>query len=174
VEASPVVVGIASPFSVGRVIQWPLNLPTPAAGGGFTYTVGGKYWERVASLAFLLTADGNAANRIATLSVQDQDSRTFARVACPFTQAATIASEYTFAPGVQQAGANNATTMVVPFPPLFLRPRWKLVVGITAVQVGDAITVPSLLVERFPTGPEGYGIGAYVVEAEPGEIAASV
>jgi hypothetical protein len=170
----PVVVGLAAPFSVGRVIPEIVLRPTPAVASGFTYTVGGKYWERIVSVDFKLVTDGNAANRIVTLAYQDQDAREFARTASPFAQAAGITTQYGFGIGMMQFGAASAASIGGPLPSLFLRPGHKLVVSIAAVQAGDQVSLVTLYIERFPTGPEGYRQGAYVVDEAPDVIAESV
>lgn len=171
---APVVVGLAAPFSVGRVIPEIVKPATPGAGLGFTYTVGGKYWERIVSVDFKLVADANAANRIVTLAYQDQDAREFNRTASPFVQVATITTQYAFAIGMMQFGAASAASIGGPLPSLFLRPGHKLVASIAAVQATDQVSLITLYIERFPTGPEGYRQGAYVVDEAPDVIAESV
>lgn len=170
----PVVVGLAAPFSVGRVIPEIVAVANPAVGVGFTYKTSGKYWERIVSVDFKLVADANAANRIVTLAYQDQDSREFARVASPFVQVATITTQYAFAIGLQQFGAASAASIGGPLPSLFLRPGHKLVGSVAAIQATDQLSLITLYIERFPTGPEGYRQGAYVVDESPEIIAESV
>jgi hypothetical protein len=170
----PVVVGLANPFSVGRELTEIVKVAQPAAGAGFTYTAKGKYWDRIASASLKLVTDANAANRRVTVSFQDQDSRSFGQYAAPFVQTAAHTVQYSFAPHVLQAGADDAATIAFPIPSIFLQSGWKVVVSIAGVQVTDQVSLVSLLLERFPTGPEGYRQGAYVVDESPDLIAESV
>lgn len=172
--AAPVVVGLAAPFTVGRVIPEIVPRANPAAGAGLTYTVGGRYWERIVSVDFKLVADANAANRIVSLAYQDQDGREYARAASPFAQTAAITTQYSFFVGGTQFGAAAAAAIGGPLPALFLRPGHKLVLAIAGVQVGDQVSLFTMYVERFPTGPEGYEMGAYVVDEPADRIAESV
>jgi len=58
----PVLHGLTSEFAHGRAFSEVVAVTNPAAGAGFTYTVGSAYWERIAAVSFTLVSDGNAAN----------------------------------------------------------------------------------------------------------------
>ncbi len=157
--AAPVLHGLTSEFAHGRAFSEVVPVANPAAGGGFTYTVSGNYWERLAALSFTLVTDGNAANRQVLVALQDGSSTNIASTASGGTQAATLTRLYSFVPNQGTAPALIGTTFLAPLPVLFLQPGFKVVVSITSVQVGDQISAIRVYREAFDTGPEGYPIG---------------
>jgi hypothetical protein len=167
----PVLHGLTSEFAHGRAFSEVVPLANPAAATGFTYTVGGNYWERIAALSFVLTSDGNAANRAVLLRVKDGTGATLAAVP---TAAVQVASKvYTYTYSGEQAPATDAVGLanIQPMPRLFLQPGFTVVVTIGAVQVGDQISAIRVYREAFDTGPEGYPVGMleenmYVAEYE--------
>jgi hypothetical protein len=156
---TPSLHGLTSEFAHGRAFSEVVPLASPAAATGFTYTVGGNYWERLAALSFVLTSDGNAANRAVLLRVKDATGATL--LAIP-TAAVQVASKvYTYSYWGSQSPATDAVGLVnaQPVPSIFLQPEFSLVVSIGAVQVGDQVSAIRLYLERFDTGPEGYPTG---------------
>jgi hypothetical protein len=155
----PVLHGLTSEFAHGRAFSEVVPLVNPAVATGFTYTVGGNYWERIAALSFVLTSDGNAANRAVLLRVKDGTGATL--LAIP-TAAVQVASKvYTYSYWGQQSPATDAVGLVnaQPAPSIFLQPGFTVVVSIGAVQVGDQISAIRVYREAFDTGPEGYPLG---------------
>ena len=128
----------------------PVTIGSPAAGSGFTHTVPGSTVQRVRSLSFLLTNDGNAANRLPRVEFLNASGEVFAAVAAPFTIPANVAARYTFGVGLQQYGANGAAQIGGPIPDYKLSAGLALRVVIANVQAGDQISVASLFVDQFP------------------------
>jgi hypothetical protein len=131
----------------------------PAAGAGFTYTVGGNYWERIAAVSFTIVTDGNAANRQVLLAFKDGSGANIASTASGGTQAATLTRLYSFVPNQGTAPALIGTTFLAPLPVLFLQPGFTMVMSITSVQAGDQVSAIRVYREAFDTGPEGYPVG---------------
>jgi hypothetical protein len=154
----PVLHGLTSEFAHGRAFSEVVPIANPAVATGFTYTVGGSYWERLAALSFVLTSDNNAANRAVLLRVKDGSGATL--VAVP-TAAVQVASKaYTYSYWGDQVPATDAVGLVnaQPIPRLFL-------------QAGDQVSAIRVYREAFDTGPEGYPVGMieenlYVAEYE--------
>jgi hypothetical protein len=155
----PVLHGLTSEFAHGRAFSEVVPLVNPAVATGFTYTVGGNYWERIAALSFVLTSDGNAANRAVLLKIRDGLGATLAAVPTAAVQVASKA--YTYSYTGSQAPVNDTVNLVntQPLPQLFLQPGFTVVVSIGAVQVGDQISAIRVYREAFDTGPEGYPLG---------------
>lgn len=151
--------GLTSEFAHGRAFSEVVTVADPAAGVGLTYTVGSKYYERIASLSFTLVSDGNAANRQVAVTINAVTYGVIATVAAGGVQAASLTRTYTFLKGFTSSNAVAGSAFVAPFPDIFLQPEWTVVVGIGSVQVGDQISLVRLLVERFDTGPAGFPIG---------------
>jgi hypothetical protein len=163
--------GLTSEFAHGRAFSEVVPVTSPAVATGFTYTVGGNYWERLVALAFVLTSDGNAANRAVLLRVKDGSGATLIGIPTAAVQVAT--KVYTYSYWGQQVPATDAVGLVnaQPAPSIFLQPGFTIVVSIGAVQAGDQVSAIRLYMERFDTGPNGYPVGMleenmYVAEYE--------
>lgn len=168
---APSLHGLTSEFAHGRAFSEVVPIANPAAATGFTYTVGGNYWERIAALSFVLTSDTNAANRAVLLRVKDATGATLLAIPTAAVQVASKA--YTYSYWGSQSPATDTTGLVnaQPVPSVFLQPEFTVVVSIGAVQVGDQISAIRLYLERFDTGPQGYPVGMleenmYVAEYE--------
>lgn len=155
----PVLHGLTSEFAHGRAFSEVVPVANPAAGGGFTYTISGNYWERIASLSFTLVTDSNVANRQVLVAMKDGSAANLASTASGGTQAASLTRLYSFVPNQGTAPALIGTTFLAPLPVLFLQPEFTVVVSITSVQVGDQISAIRVYREAFDTGPQGYPLG---------------
>lgn len=153
--------GLTAPFSHGRGFTEVASVASPAAGAGFTYTVGGTYWERLVALTFRLVSDGNAANRAVTAAIVDGNGHTLVTVPAAAVQAASLTRDYSFLAGQSSAIGPLGGVYLSPFPALFLQPAWTVVVGVDQVQATDAVTRIQVVRERFSTGPNGYPLGVF-------------
>jgi hypothetical protein len=151
--------GLTSEYAHGRAFSEVVSVANPAVATGFTYTVGGNYWERIAALSFVLTSDGTGANRAVLLRVKDATGATL--LAIPAAAVQIASKVYTYSFWGQQSPATDAVGLVnaQPAPSIFLQPEFSVVVSIGAVQAGDQVSAIRLYLERFDTGPEGYLIG---------------
>jgi hypothetical protein len=163
---TPVLHGLTSEYAHSRAFSEVVAVANPAVATGFTYTVGGNYWERIAALSFVLTSDGNAANRAVLLKIKDGTGATLAAVPTAAVQIATKVYTYTYtgnqAPATDSVGLVNTQ----PMPQIFLQPTFTIVVTIGAVQVGDQISAIRVYREAFDTGPQGYPLGLVEESAE--------
>lgn len=165
-----VTLGLAEPFTHGRVQPQASYVTTPAAGAGFTINVGGNYWERPVSLSFLLTSDSNAANRQVILKLTDGQGLTVAAIPAGSVQAASLGYQYTFMRGQTSELAVAGLNLLAPIFPHIVRSGWSISLAIVNVQVGDAITNIVWYRDRFSTGPDGYPIGAHNLSRVDGFI----
>jgi hypothetical protein len=62
---------MGEPPSMRRGFTQVDNIPNPASGGGYTYTVDGAYWKRVKALAFTFTPVATGTPRIVALNYAD-------------------------------------------------------------------------------------------------------
>ncbi len=155
----PVLHGLTSEFAHGRAFSEVVPVASPAAGAGFTYTVSGSYWERIAALAFTVVTDGNAATRQVLVAFKDGSATNIASTAGGGTQTATLTRLYSFTPNQTAASGLVGTSLLAPLPVIFLQPGFTMVVSITNIQVGDQISAIRVYREAFDTGPEGYPLG---------------
>ena len=139
--------------------------PSPAAGGGFTYTVS-RYWEVSDSLAFRLVCDANAANRQVTVNVNDGGGVLLASFSANAVQTAAQTRDYVFQPNYNAPSGPVNGIFNLPWYIGLLQPNFSIVLTIGAVQVGDQVSRIRLNQERFVTGAEGYLIGT-VEDADP-------
>ena len=127
--------------------------PTPAVATGFAYTVPGTVDQLVVAVSFQLVTDGNAADRLVTFQFVDYDGTSYAPVAAPFTQAASLTTLYTFAVGIQQFGADDAAAIGCGIPPVKLPSGCGVKVTLGSVQVGDQVSAVALLLNQWPVRP---------------------
>jgi hypothetical protein len=151
--------GLTSDFAHGRAFSEVRVPANPAVATGFTYTVGSRYWERMAGLSFVMTSDSNAANRNVLLVVKDGSGAVLDAVSPAAVQVASKAYTYVYA---QYAAAINDTVNLVNtqrLPTVFLQPAYTIVVTIGSVQAGDQVSAIRVYMEQFDTGPQGYPTG---------------
>lgn len=129
------------------------SVGNPPVANGFTIVTPGTVEQTLRSLSFRLVADSNAASRIVVFQFVDPDGLAFGQVAAPFTLAASNTSDYTFAVGIQQFGANNAANIGASIPELKLDVSLAVAVTITGVQVGDQISRIRAAWNRWPVRP---------------------
>ena len=79
--------GLTSEFAHGRAFSEVVPIANPAVASGFTYTVGGNYWERIVALSFTIVTDNNAANRQVLVAFKDGTGTNIASTASGGTQA---------------------------------------------------------------------------------------
>jgi hypothetical protein len=127
--------------------------PSPAAGAGFRFTVPGTYVTMVQAISFRLVTAADVANRVAVVSFLDSNGTPYAPIAAPFTQAASLTTDYTFAVGIQQFGANNAANIGAGLPPLRLQAGISVAVSIVNVAATDQISQARLLLAQWPVRP---------------------
>jgi hypothetical protein len=125
----------------------------PAVTTGFTIVTPGTVEQILQALTFTLVTDSNVANRIMVVKFLDPTGVSFAEIASPFTQAASLTSVYTFATGIQSFGANGAANIGVPLPALRLDVSMSVSVSITAKAAGDQVSKIRAAWSRWPTRP---------------------
>lgn len=139
----------APSFAVGW--QEPIYIPNPAAGNAFTYTVDGRYYERVLAVAFNLVTSAVVADRFAELFLMDNNGKNITAVPCGGTVAAsTTLNVFLTADAPSYSGGNSGGTFGK-LPDLLIPPGWKWQLDVFSMDAGDAINDVVLLVQRFPS-----------------------
>jgi hypothetical protein len=129
------------------------TVPDPAANAGFTSAMEGTEDTIVMACSFRLVTDANVANRIVVFQWLDSNGTAVFPVAAPYTQAASKTTDYTFAVGIQQFGANDAANIGTGIPPLKLYVGLSVAVTITAKQAGDQVSRIRLGLAQWPVRP---------------------
>ena len=156
----PVASGLLEPFAVGIGYQDFVQVTTPAAGANAPFVVESRNWLRVLAAVATLTTDANAANRVLSLDFINARGTTYLRNFAPLVITAnTAATVFHWQEQVTTSEWNTNTPVKVPVSSLFLPPATTVQFTLDNKQVGDTLTVLSLTVERFDTGPTGYAIG---------------
>jgi hypothetical protein len=151
--------GLTGPFSHGRGFSEPAAVTQPAAGSGFTITVGSQYWERLTALTFRLVTSAVVANRQVSLTATSGDGVPLAIFPAASVQAASLTWDYSFLPNLSTFNTVSGLVVTAPAPTFFLQPGYTLVVAVGAVDVGDQLSRIRFYRERFSTGPGGYRQG---------------
>jgi hypothetical protein len=147
--------GLTSDYSHGRGFSEVVVVANPAVATGFTYTVSGQYWQRVASLSFVMTSDGNAANRQVLLVQRDASTAVLDASPPSAVQVASKAYTYVYRPNAAAINDTVSLVNVQAINPIFLPPLSTIVVTIGSVQAGDQISAIRFYMEKFDTGPAG-------------------
>lgn len=134
-----------------RVAVIPLG--TPAAGAGFSYSPPGTEDTEIVSVFFHMVNAAVDGARLPTLSFVAPGGVTFAKVAAPFSSGNAITSEFLFSTDSQQFGANDAANIGAPIPRYKLVVGSKIVLAVTAKDVGDQITGVCVAVRQWPVRP---------------------
>lgn len=154
-----VTLGLFAPIGHGRGFSELYAAPDPAANAGFTYTVEGGYWERLAALSFHLLTDSDTATRQVTLTFKDPSGAVLASISPASGQGATLAYDYTFLPTITASQAVLGLGLLSPLPHFLLQPQWTATVTIAGKHSGDQVSNIRVYRERYITGPGGFGIG---------------
>lgn len=153
--------GLVSPFGYGLAFPLWFALADPAAGALATYTVPGDYAVRLVAAHSELTTDANVANRVPTIDYLDAKGAVYLRNGAGLVVTASTtaqAFEWSSTRTVAEWAAN--TPVFAPIQPVILYPGWQIRFQVTNIQATDQLAAVRLMVECFPTGQEGYPVGA--------------
>jgi predicted lipase len=154
--------GLTSEYSHGRGYSEVFPIANPAVATGFTYTVTGQFWERLVAVSFVLTSDGNAANRNVLLVQKDAMGAVLDASPPAAVQVASKVYTYVYR---SNASATNDTVNLVNVQAinrLFLQPQYTVAVTIGSAQAGDQLSAIRIYRERFDTSLQGLAIGMVV------------
>jgi hypothetical protein len=121
----------------------------PFAGNAAALIGADNKWTKIKAVSFELDCAAGGAARTPRLSWLADEAVPFAQALAPFTVAATIHSQITFAADVQQAGAANGPTIIAPMPELTLLPGWELKLDVVAGAAGDTVKNVRVYLQRY-------------------------
>lgn len=158
--AGVVTEGLVQPFAHGGGYQDFVPLTAPVAGANLQFVVTGQNWIRVLGARANVTTDANVANRFVSLDYLNARSQTMMRNAVA-TVVVAATTNLKFEWSAQRTdGAFVANAPVLgPCFPMFLAPGSIVQITLDSIQVGDQISLASLVIERFDTGSVGYSVG---------------
>lgn len=128
-----------------------VRLPQPAAGGGFTYTVDGRYYERVLSIRFTFDTSAVANTRYGFVGVYDADGSLVAEVQAIATMPEGAEARVNLMVGCPVVSMGNGGDSEGFLPDLLLPPGWSWRARVTAEDAADQFSGVVVLVQRFPT-----------------------
>lgn len=136
----------------GFAIGWqePVYIDNPAAGAVPTYTIGGRYWERLVSARFQLVTSAVVANRNPRWTIRDANGQAVNSVRAGFNVPASTTITVHNTVGAADFAADSSGTSYGYLPNLVFPPGWSWRLNVTGIDVGDAITSVILVVQRFP------------------------
>lgn len=135
-------------FAVGwfeRVI-----VPSPAAGANFTYTIDGRYKERLLSARFTLVTSAVVANRFPVLHLLDVNSRVVASAWAGGTIPASTMQTQNLAREFTLQSNYGGSEVFGPLPDWLMPEGYSWQSSVQNIDAGDQINAITLLVERFP------------------------
>lgn len=141
---------MASPpgFAIGW--QEPVYLPNPAAGAEWSYTVDGRYYERLISVRFTFTASAAVADRFPVVHLADANGRVVAGYWAGSGIKAGVVQTVTLSPGNQVVSNYGPADVFGFLPDLLVPPGWVWSSSTAGLDVADQISAITLVVQRFP------------------------
>lgn len=138
----------APSYAVGW--QERLLLPNPAAGQPLTYTVDGRFYERLIAVTLTLTTSVVVANRFLQFYLQDNNGVTV--TSAPgggvVVASSTLNPFLTYDAPSYSNGASGGTFGKIP--DVLAPPGWKWVAQVFNMDAADQISGAVLLVQRYP------------------------
>lgn len=146
--------GLGQSFGSGQLFEETSPGANPGAATNYTHKLDPRYRSRLVEIVFTLTTDANAANRYVTVENQDGDGNTLSAAAAAVTVSANSTQRFVgqLGRGVAEWAAN--TDVLFPLSPRFLSGGQLIVIVVTGIQTGDALTKIRHTFDRFPTDPE--------------------
>lgn len=138
----------APAYAVGW--QEPVYVAKPAAGAGFTYTVDGRYFERMVAVSFQLVTSAAVANRFPQLFIQDTNGVAITSVPCGAVVVAGSTLTVSLALNAPSYANSASGGSFGYMPDLLLPPGWKVVLTVFGEDVADQVSNVVLLVQRYP------------------------
>ena len=138
--------------ALGYQVGWQerLVLPNPPAGQGFTYTVDGRYYERILAVSFNLVTSAVVANRFVEAFLEDTNGTIITSVPCGGTVvASTTLNVYLTYDGPSYSGGNSGGTFGK-ITDMLLPPGWKWVFVVFSEDAADQVNSIVVTVQRFP------------------------
>jgi len=129
--------------------QEPVYIPNPAPGASFTYTIDGRYWERVVGIYFVLATSAVVANRTSQFNILDVEGRVITVIGAGVT---VTASQQKFCalmidnPVVEGAIPSGSVGWL---PNLLLPSGYQWQLAIQNIDVADQVSGIVLLNQRF-------------------------
>lgn len=138
----------APSFAVGW--QDIVRVPDPAAGAGFTYTVDGRYFERVLAIRFVFDSSAVANIRYGFVGVYDANGDLVTEVEAVATMPASAEARVNLTVGCPVISMNGGGDSEGFIPDLLLPPGWSWRGRITAEDVADQFSGIVVLTQRYP------------------------
>ncbi len=135
-----------------------IDLGEVLASAGLAYELPGVALFSIASFAFELVTDGNAANRQVVAGLKGSKGKVLFAEAAPAVQTASLTVQYSFAPEVIAFGTLALGFMGGAFVGRKLPQNLSVFVTVAAHQVGDKIVNAGLLVHQWPIEPPDYNV----------------
>ncbi len=126
-----------------------IALGSPAAGAALTATVPGAVEWEILAATFLYTGSSNAATRVPTINFLDWAGTIFCQAQTPYTLTASHTAQVTFGVGIEQFGANNATSLGAGIPPMRIGDGLRVQLTAALIDTADTITAARIFVRRW-------------------------
>lgn len=142
---------MANPPGWARGWQDSVIIPNPALGAVWSYTVDGRYSERLVSARWTLTTSAVVANRFPVLQLLDTNGRIVAVRWAGGTIAASLALGVTLAGNVTIQSNYGGNEVFGPMPDFITPPGYTWRATVQGIDAGDQQSAITLFVDRFPS-----------------------
>lgn len=131
--------------------QEPVYVPEPPVGTSWKHMVDGRFYERVISVRWNVTASAVVANRYPLLTWRDGNGTVVLRSpAMQVIVAGNVSNMNSSVFGYSDFGQNQAEQFGG-LPDLLLPPDWSVAGDLIGQDAGDQVSGVVLVVQRFPT-----------------------
>lgn len=132
----------------------------PGAGSGFTLPPDSRYITVPLFVSCRLVASADAANRFVAVDYVDGNGNTYARNGGGFVSIANATADFYWLHDRTQGEHATGSPYLLPLSHDYIRPGYSLKITVDGIQAADQLSRIIFGVDRLPTGPRGYVLGA--------------
>lgn len=156
----PVVEGLLEETQEGLGFFETVTVTDPAAGSSVLLPDDFRYITIPLYVICRLVTDATAGNRAVTVDYLNGNGQVYARNGGGFVQAASLTGDYSF--NHSRTGGEHVlgTGYLLPLAHDYIRPGYRIRLTVNGIQATDQLSGIVFGVDRLPTGPDGYLLGA--------------
>ena len=144
---------VTSQGLIGLGVQQPFTPANPGTGSVLTYPVPGLYAVRFTSLVFTVTAANAGSARLVTVEYRGKDNLPFAISESTALLVVNTSERFVASPAYTFTDVQTGSDACFPLSQVLLFPGDLMVINITTLDAGDAITNVRGVVEQFRYDP---------------------
>jgi hypothetical protein len=139
----------ARPIQASQGALIPVRVPTPALGQDWTFTFPSGYLWRIVAIRYRLATSAQVANRVAVVSVTDQDGLKLVTMHATTSIAASGSDVISMFNAGNPAGLGGGVLGAAEPPEVMIPTGYKLVSETAGLQTEDQLSEVALWLEQF-------------------------